>query len=160
MSSPRLVISKTENTGTTPTLQEQAQRMLEHFFTGLQLRLTDWDAKTMKAPAANIVETPSGYIVDIEIAGIEPASVDLEAVSGTLTVRGERMRDKDETVEGTAYLCQEISCGAFSRTIALPAAADCDQAKASFKNGLLKVTIPKKPESIVRPKKIDVRTAA
>ena len=50
--------------------------------------------------------------------------------------------------------------GSFLRAIALPETADCEKAKASFRNVILTVAVPKKPEALQKPKKIEVKTAA
>ena len=142
------------------TLQEEMNRLFDHFYTGTQLYLTDWDKKLATAPAVNVVEDGSSFKVEAELAGMDPKNVDVEIAGGYLTLKGERKEEKEERKEGGNYLRQEISYGSFLRTIALPETADSDKAKASFKNGILTVTVPKKAEAQQKPRKIEIKVAA
>lgn len=142
------------------SLQEEMNRLFEHFYTGTQLYLTDWDKKLAASPAVNVVEDGSGFKVEAELAGMDPKNVEIEITGGYLTLKGERKEEKEEKKEGGSYLRQEISYGSFLRTVALPETADGDKAKASFKNGILTITVPKKAEAQQKPRKIEIRTAA
>ena len=134
--------------------------MFNHFLTGMNLRLTDWDEKLPVAPSVNIVENGDSFKIEAELAGMNPKDVELEITGGYLALKGERKEEKKEEKEDGNYLRQEISYGSFVRTVALPETADGENAKASFKNGILTVTVPKKPEAVQKPKKIEIRTAA
>jgi len=126
------------------SLQDEMNRLFEHFYTGAQVYLTDWDEKMIAAPAVNVAENGSSFRVEAELAGMDPKNVDVAVANGFLTLKGERK--EEEKKEGENYLRHEISYGYFVRTVALPETAEGDKAKASFKNGILTVTIPKKPE--------------
>ena len=142
------------------TLQTEMNRLFDHFYSGTQVYLTDWDKKLADLPAVNVVEDGVSFKVEAELAGMDPKNVDVEVANGRLTLKGERKEEVTEKNEGSNYLRQEISYGSFTRTIALPETADGDKAKASFKNGVLTVTVPKKPEAQQKPKKIEIKTAA
>lgn len=139
-------------------LQEEMNRLFEHFYTGTQVRKTDWDKLPATAPALNISENGKSFKVKVELAGMSPDDVELEITDGYLTLKGEKEEEKNEEDEN--YLRQEISCGSFYRTVALPEAADCKKAEASFKNGVLTITVPKKAEAIQNPKKLQIKKAA
>lgn len=141
-------------------LQAEMNRLFNHFYNGSQVYLTDWDKNLADLPAVNVVEDGSSFKVEAELAGMDPKNVEVEVAGGCLTVKGERKEEKKEEKDGGSYLRQEISYGSFTRTIALPDTADSDKAKASFKNGILTVTVPKKPEAQQKPKKIEIKTAA
>lgn len=141
-------------------LQEEMNRLFDHFYTGTQLRLTNWDQKLPAAPAINVVEDGSSFKVEAELAGMDPKNVEVEITGGYLTLKGERKEEKEEKKESGNYLRQEISYGAFLRTVALPETADGSKAAASFKNGILTVTVPKKAEAQQKLRKIDIKTAA
>ena len=141
-------------------LQQEMNRLFDHFYTGAQLRLTDWDQKLATTPAINLVEDGTSFKVEAELAGMDPKDVEVEVVGGVLTLKGERKEEKNEKKEDGSYLRQEISYGSFLRSIALPETADSDKAKASFKNGILTVTVPKKPEAQQKPRKIEIKAAA
>ncbi|MGZ9096823.1 MAG: Hsp20/alpha crystallin family protein [Micavibrio sp.] len=139
-------------------LQEEMNRLFEHFYTGTQVRLTDWDKLTAAAPAVNISENGKAFKVRVELAGMSPDDVDLEITDGYLTLKGEKKEEKEEEDEN--FLRQEISYGSFYRTVALPEAADSKKAEASFKNGVLNITVPKKAEAVQNPKKLQIKKAA
>lgn len=155
-----LSVRKGEIGSSLAALQEDMNRMFEHFFTSLNLRLTDWDEKLPAAPSVNIVENGDSFRVEAELAGMDPKDVEVEVAGGYLTLKGERKEEKKEEKEGGKYLRQEISYGSFLRSVPLPETADSDKAKASFKNGILTVTVPKKPEAVQKPKKIEIKSAA
>jgi len=95
--------------------------------------------------------------VEAELAGIDPKNVQVEVTKDGLTLKGERRQEEKQ--EGKNYLRHEISYGAFNRMIALPDTVDGDKAKATFKNGLLTIEIPKLPEAQKKSKKVEIESA-
>ena len=144
------------------SLQEDMNRMFEHLYSGMQVRLTDWESLPDTAPAINVTETVDSFKVEAALPGIESKNVTVEVAGGLLTIKGERQEEKEEkkSEKGGTYLRKEISCGLFERTVRLSETADCDKAKAQFRNGILTVTVPKKAEAVQKPRKIDVKEAA
>ncbi|RMD87353.1 MAG: Hsp20/alpha crystallin family protein, partial [Alphaproteobacteria bacterium] len=92
-------------------------------------------------PAVDVVETDKGLEVTVDLPGLEEKDVDLALTEDTLTIRGEKKEEREEK-EGNAYL-RERSYGAFYRAIPLPAGIDADKAEATFRNGVLKVMLPR-----------------
>lgn len=92
-------------------------------------------------PAVDLTENDSQYAVSVELPGIERNEVRPEVHEGMLTVSGEKKSERDETKDRTRYV--ERSYGFFSRSFALPSNADADHLNASFKDGILTITIPK-----------------
>jgi HSP20 family protein len=87
--------------------------------------------------------------VEMDAPGIAAGDIDLSVQDGVLTVQGERKcESKDALYEGRCY-------GRFAQRVTLPAAVDADRVEATLASGVLKVTLPKTPES--KPKKIAVR---
>lgn len=144
------------------SMQQEMNRMFERFYRGMEVHLTDWDAKTISMPAVNVAETPESFKIDVELAGMDPKKVSVESAGGFLTISGERFNEKEERKDekSVTYVREEIRYGSFARTLALPESADGDNAKATFKNGILTVTVPKKPEAVQKAKKIEIREAA
>ena len=70
-----------------------------------------------------------------------PKDLDISITNDTVTIRG--TRQKDEHIEGSNYFYQECYWGTFSRSVILPVEIDPDSAKASFKNGILSIRLPK-----------------
>ena len=141
-------------------LQEEMNRLFDHFYNGAQVRLTDWDRNLPSMPSVNLIESGDSFKVEAELAGMDPKNVEVEIADGCLTLKGERREEKEEKKEGGNYLRREIFYGSFSRTIALPETVDSEKAEAAFKNGILTVSLPKKAEARQKPKKVEIRTAA
>ena len=143
-------------------LQDEMNGLFERLYSGANARLTDWNGGHASAPAVDIIENEKSFTVKAELAGIDPKDVNVEVTDGFLTLRGQRSEEKEEKKEDKnfSYLRQEISEGYFQRTLALPETADCDKAEASFKNGILTITVPKKPEAVQKPKKLEIKKAA
>lgn len=140
------------------SLQNEMNRLFEHYYHGMQVRLTDWEALPPSAPAINVSETEDTFKVEAALPGIDAKDVKVETAGGVLSISGERKEEKQEK-EGS-YLRQEMSYGSFIRSVTLPETADGTKAKAEFRNGILTVTVPKKAEAIQKPQKIDVKQAA
>lgn len=155
----RLSIGRGGDIGTTlVALQQEMNQLFENFFSGRPPSMTEWRQDSISAPAINIVENGDSFKMEAELSGLDPKDVDVEVANGFLTIKGERREEKKDEKEN--YLRHEISYGSFLRTVPLPAAADGDRAKAAFKNGILTVTVPKRPEALQKPKKIEVKAAA
>lgn len=92
------------------------------------------------APAVEVRERDNKLVVCADLPGIEQKDVKVEVDEGTLTIQGERKREKEEEREGVRR--SERFYGSFYRAIPLPEDAKLDQAKADFHNGVLEVTIP------------------
>jgi HSP20 family protein len=136
------------------SLQEDMNRLFEQFYNGPQDYMTGWEAGT--TPSVNVIEDEKSFKVEAALAGIEPKNVDVEVDNGYLTVKGEQQQEQKE--EKKNYLRREISYGSFTRKVALPETADSGKAKATFKNGILTVEIPKVPDAQQKPKKIEIKT--
>lgn len=81
----------------------------------------------------------------------------MSAISdGVLSIRGEKKEEKEEGEEGSGYYVSERRYGSFQRSFQLPEGIDLDKVDATFKNGLLTVTLPKTKEAQEKVKKIKV----
>ncbi|HSY17294.1 MAG TPA: Hsp20/alpha crystallin family protein [Candidatus Acidoferrales bacterium] len=104
------------------------------------------------APALDVHEDKEKFTVNLELPGLKREDISVHLEDGSLVISGER---KAETVsEGTEVHRQERYYGKFSRALTLPVAVASDKVKASFKDGILSVTLPKAEEA--KPKQIDV----
>jgi HSP20 family protein len=104
-------------------------------------------------PAVDIKETSEALEIVAEMPGFGPDQVEVSAENGVLTFRGERLRE--ETKEGESFHRCERSYGAFERSFQIPRNVDPEKIEASFDKGLLRLTLPKRPES--RPRTIKVK---
>lgn len=128
-------------------------RLFEDFF-------NDWALKSLEdsqtegwAPLADIFERDGNIQLMISLPGMNEKEIDIKVEGQILTVRGER---KSPDLEGAIYHRRESRYGNFSRSFTLPESADVNNVKADYKNGILVVSIPQKPE--VKPRTIKVNT--
>jgi len=104
-------------------------------------------------PAVDVSETGDKVTVKAEIPGLEAKDIDISIVGDTLTIKGEKKAEREE--KGENFHLVERSYGSFSRTLKLPTAVDADKVEATYKNGVLTITCPKKEE--VKPKAIEIK---
>jgi HSP20 family protein len=131
------------------TLRHEMDRLLERFFgdpSGGERPLGTW------TPRTDVKETKDNLIITAELPGLEAKDVDVAISGDMLTIKGEKKEEKEEKDEHHHVV--ERSYGAFSRIVRLPATVAADRIKASFKSGVLTVTLPKTEEA--KPKAIAV----
>jgi len=92
-------------------------------------------------PAVDVFERDENVIVKVDLPGVDKKNVKIFVTDEEITIQGEMKRE--EEVKEKNYYRSERAYGKFSRTIPLPVAVDRDKAKASFKDGVLEVVIPK-----------------
>ncbi len=107
----------------------------------------------LRIPKVDVVDRESEVVVRAEVPGVEKKDLDISIGEASVTIKGETRREEKEE-KGEYYRC-EISRGAFSRTVALPADVDGTKAKASFKEGMLELTIPKLEKAKRHSVKVD-----
>jgi len=105
-------------------------------------------------PAMDVHEDDTRYTVTVELPGTRKEDVQVELSEGMLTIRGEKKSEREETKERRRYV--ERSYGSFSRSFTLPGDANAERLDASFKDGILTITIPKTEES--KPKRVAIKT--
>jgi len=103
-------------------------------------------------PAADIYENDDNIVIKAEFPGIDKKDITVDLKNRVLTLKGERSSD-DETTEDNYYR-RERRYGRFERAFTLPTEVDPDKIKADYKDGVLKIEIPKSQEK--KPKKIMV----
>jgi HSP20 family protein len=118
---------------------------------GLQGRMNS-GAEGAWSPAVDIYEKDGNIVLKAELPGIEAKDVDVRVENNVLTLQGERRFEQE--VQKESYQRVERSYGTFSRSFTLPTVIDTDQIKAEFKDGLLRMTLPKKEEA--KPKQISI----
>ena len=107
------------------------------------------------APPVDIFEKHDHLIIRAEIPGVQKEDVDVRIENGVLTLQGERKQEAEVT-EGNAYRMERIY-GTFTRTFSLPTTVDAAKVTATYKDGVLEVTIPK--VETAKPKKIEIKAA-
>jgi HSP20 family protein len=105
-------------------------------------------------PPMNVFSDKDGYVVRMEVPGVPPESINIEAHGRTLTVTGKREADLPD---GASMHRRERDAGQFSRSLQLPNDLDTAAADASCKHGVLTLRIPKREEA--KPRSINVKAA-
>jgi HSP20 family protein len=103
-------------------------------------------------PRVDIKEEADRFLLFADIPGVDPQAIDVQMDKGLLTIKGERREEKVHETE--RYSRIERRHGVFHRRFALPDSADPDGITASGHNGVLTISIPKRPEST--PRRIQV----
>jgi HSP20 family protein len=104
------------------------------------------------SPAVDIHETDDSFVVSADLPGLKKDDIQINVEDNTLTIKGEKKFE--EKVPRDKYIRVERSYGTFVRSFSLPQNVDSTKIKATFKDGVLDLTLPKREEA--RPKKIAV----
>ncbi len=108
-------------------------------------------------PAVDFTDAEKAYEVTAELPGMDEKNIEVKVANGVLTIKGEKLDEKEEKRKD--YYLRERNFGSFERSFQVPEGVDADKIEASFKKGVLTVTLPKKPEAQKAAKKIDVKAA-
>lgn len=111
-------------------------------------------AADLITPPVDVEETAEGYVFRADLPGMTEKDVKVSLTGDTLTLRGERKRES-ETNSGNVHRTERVF-GAFERTFTLPAPVRGDQVKASYRNGVLEIRVPKAEEARVREIEVQV----
>jgi HSP20 family protein len=134
------------------SLQDEMNRLFEGFF-GRPMLTQDWGEGEWN-PSVDVSETKDKVVITADLPGMTKDDVKISIQDHTLTLEGEKKREKEE--KGENYHRLERSYGSFCRSFTLPAAVKADKIKASYKDGVLSVTLPKAEEA--KPKEIPIST--
>jgi HSP20 family protein len=104
------------------------------------------------SPAVDIYETEDEVVVKAELPEVNQKDIDVQIENNTLTLRGERKFNKETKKENFHRI--ERAYGSFSRSFTLPSTIDQEKIRADYKDGILKISMPKREET--KPKQIRV----
>jgi len=139
--------------------ENDMDRMMEGFF---GRRMRPWwperwfgaDELDVRVPAVDVFEEKDEIVVKAEIPGMDKDNIEVNLTDHMLTIKGEKK--KEEEVKKENYYRAERSFGAFVRTVELPKEVHADKVKATFKNGVLEVRLPKTEEAKAKETKVKV----
>ena len=121
------------------TLHREMNRLFDDVFSGLGGGMPGLATRGLGWPSVELVETEQGLRVSAELPGLDEKDVELTIDDGVLTLRGEKRAETTDTQRGYS----ERSYGRFERVLALPFAVEEDKVEATFRNGVLSVTLPR-----------------
>lgn len=139
---------------------------IDHMFDGLfrdfklpSMRLGSVFDTIVLRPKVDIASTDKEYTITIEIPGVNEDDVKLElSQDGILTIKGEKKQEKEQKDKN--FYRVERSYGSFQRTLSLPEDADAENINASFKNGILTVSMPRKANVDTSVRRIEIKKAS
>jgi HSP20 family protein len=133
-------------------MKEEMDRFWDSFLEGtLQGRGED---RTEWFPSLDVSETKNDFVVKAELPGMNPKDIDISLTDGMLTIRGEKKQEREEKEENYHFI--ERSYGTFSRSVPLSRGVKHDKITASYKDGVLRVVLPKSEETKKKEIKIKV----
>jgi HSP20 family protein len=139
--------------------ESEMDRMMDDFF---GRRMRPWwperwlrgEREEITAPAVDVYEEKDEIVVKAELPGMDKSDIEVNLSDSQLTLKGEKK--KEEKIEKENYFRSERSYGAFIRSVGLPTDVQADKVKASFKNGILEVRLPKTEEAKAKEIKVKV----
>ena len=131
-------------------MQDRINRMFEDV--GRDWRGGEPSSTTTWSPSVDIYETDGEIMVQAELPGVDRKDISLNLEKNVLTLKGERRFEKETKEEN--YHRIERAYGGFSRSFSIPAIVDEEKIKADYKDGILRIALPKKEQ--VRPKQIQI----
>ena len=137
------------------SLQERMNRLFEESARGLNRgQEEDWTMGAW-APPVDIFEQGNDVVLKAELPGVDPKDVDIRIENNVLTLKGERKLE--DQIKQESYHRVERSYGSFTRAFTLPSTVDTGNVKANYKDGVLRITLPKREEA--KPKQSQVQIA-
>jgi len=121
-------------------------RLFDRFF---DARWEDAPALGEWTPKVDVSETKDAVVVKAEIPGMDANDIRVSLQENVLAIMGEKKQEKEEKDE--RYHRMERSYGSFTRSFAMPAGVETGKVNATFRNGVLTVTLPKSPEAKATP---------
>ena len=132
------------------SIQDEMNRLFDDFFRRPVTR-PEW-TEGVWCPCVDVSETKDNVIINTEIPGMSKDDVKVSVQDNVLTLTGEKKQEKEE--KDANYHRIERSYGSFSRSFTLPTSVQPDKVKATYKDGILRITLPKSEE--VKPKEIPI----
>ena len=132
---------------------------VDDFPVGLRLfqdtvnRMLNQNTSRPWVPAVDIFETENEWVLKADLPEVKMNDIDIQIENGTLTLKGERKFQKEET--GKGYTQVERNYGTFARYFSLPETVDSEKVQAAYSEGVLTVTLPKK--EVAKPRSIKVQ---
>ncbi len=131
-------------------------RLFEDFFNDWAVRaMTSDQERSSWVPRVDVLEKNGDLVLRVEVPGVAEKDIDLKIDGSRLTISGEKKQTGMD--ESSNLHMSEIHYGSFTRTFSLPDNVDSDKVSAKFKNGILTITLPPKPESRPRTIKVNVQ---
>ncbi len=133
-------------------LKREMDRIWQEFF-GKTYLTEKWEGIEW-APAVDVSETDDAVIVKVDLPGVNPEDMEISLTDNVLVIKGEKKKEEEEKKEN--FYRMERFYGSFMRAIHLPCEINEEKIQATYKNGVLKIVLPKKPEEKKKVIKVNV----
>lgn len=139
------------------SLQREMNRLFDDFFRSFDIAPLRWGTEPFKGfhPLVDLKENDKEFLIKAELPGIDEKDIEVNLFDDHLTIRGEKKEEKED--KGSNYHRIERSYGSFNRVIPLPEKVDTKKVTASFKNGVLSITLPKTEEAKTKGTKVPIK---
>ena len=128
-------------------IHREMDNMFRRFFESRnKIFKLDKELENFREPLADIKKTDKEYIIEIELPGVNKEDVILQVSNDLIEIRAKKQSELK--IEKKGYLRHERSYSGFYRTIPLPFCVKADEVESEFKNGILKIKVPKSKEKI------------
>lgn len=140
------------------SLQRQMNSLFDDFFTGFDITPRGFAAGGFGGfmPSIDVKESEKEFTIRAELPGVDEKDIDVTVANDAVTIKGEKKEEKED--KGKNYYYMERSYGSFNRVIPLAAETEAGKAEASFKNGILNITIPKSSSAKAKGTKVPIKT--
>jgi HSP20 family protein len=135
--------------------QDEMNRLIDNFFHDSSLDFFEEKPNAFN-PSIDVIDTGNEIRITAELPGLEDKDIEVALTRDTLTIKGEKKEEKEE--KGKSYHRMERSYGSFTKTISLPADVETEKVGATFKKGVLTITLPKTEKSLKETKKILIKS--
>lgn len=133
-------------------------RLLDRFMEDVTSDLSNYESRANNefSLALDVTENDDAYIVEASVPGVNADDIDISMHDDVLTISAET--NYENNVENARAIIRERRYGKFSRSIRFPLAVDADNIDAEYTNGILRLSVPKAPET--KPRRISVKTSS
>ena len=135
------------------SLVNSVDRIWDRMFDGFP-SVDSWFERARSVPSVDVRESDEAYVLEAELPGLTEKDIEVNVENRRLTLASSTKEEKEKEEKSDGYVVHERRSREFSRTFALPENVDEQKISASFKNGLLELTIPKGEQA--KPKRIEV----
>lgn len=148
------VAKTSENPAT--TFQRALNNLFDDFFSGFEVSPFEEKFGSFN-PKVDMTEDEKEIKITAELPGLEEKDIEVNLSRDILTIKGEKTQEKEEKGKETYY--SERSYGSFTRTLQIPSEVEQDKIDATFKKGVLNITLPKVAKPVEQQKKIQIKSA-
>lgn len=139
-------------------MHQDIDRVFDRFFDDFFGDLEPFWRRGQDFPSLDMVEEGKDLVVAAEIPGMDPKDIDISLDGDHLVISGEKKSEYEDKSSNRVYT--ERSFGRFERRLQLPEGVEADKVEASFKNGVLRIRVPRPEKSLADSKRIPIQISS